>query len=158
MRPRAAFLIAVAAHEGQNDKCGEPYIFHPLAVAEKVKALGEDYEVVALLHDVFEDTPLNVENLEGDGDEPVNVSYRAWKNSALSEDQARSLRAITQGERETYFDYIRRVKKDFVGRVVKIADLRHNLSPERQDKLSAQQAGSLATRYKKALRILEDAE
>lgn len=134
MNAREAFLAAVAAHAGETDKGGEPSIFHPIAVADVVRGLGEDYEVVALLHDVWEDTDYDLEGL------------------TLRQEQA--LRAITRNEGEGYFDYIRRVKKCFVARVVKIADLHHNLSPERAG-FDPKLAESLEKRYRKALAILE---
>ena len=49
-----AMQIAYAAHHGQLDKCGMPYIFHPFHLAEQ---MDDEYAVcVALLHDVLEDT------------------------------------------------------------------------------------------------------
>lgn len=143
MNARQAFLAAVAAHEGVNDKAGVPYIFHPIEVAAKVKELGEDFEVIALLHDVLEDTGYTFLNAEEVGPE-----------QGLTLAQLQSLDAITRRENEPYFDYIRRCREDFVARVVKIADLQHNLSPERSSKLPAEEAASLARRYADSLRIL----
>ncbi len=57
-----AFEFSMEAHEGQVRASGEPYISHPVAVAETVAAWGLDYEAVmaALLHDVVEDTPVTL--------------------------------------------------------------------------------------------------
>lgn len=137
MNAREAFLIAIAAHQGQDDKGGVPYIFHPLSVADKVKGLGEDFEVVALLHDVLEDTRY-----------PLHESD--W-----SPRQREAIFAITQRRDEPYFDYIRRCREDFIARVVKVADLRHNLSPERNGVLPEKEAASLRARYEKSLEILD---
>ena len=54
-----AFTFADTAHHGQLRKSGEPYIIHPLAVAEIVADLGLDVDsvIAALLHDCIEDTP-----------------------------------------------------------------------------------------------------
>ena len=53
----AAYAMAYRAHEGQKRQSGEPYICHPLAVAESVVTLGLDTDTVcaALLHDTVED-------------------------------------------------------------------------------------------------------
>ena len=58
---RKAITVAYNAHQGQLDRAGLPYILHPLHVAEQMK--DEDTCVVALLHDVIEDTDLTLENL-----------------------------------------------------------------------------------------------
>src|ERR1700722_20011636 len=60
-----ALNFAVQAHNTQLRASGEPYIIHPVAVAEIVASWGLDYEAVmaALLHDVVEDTNATVEDL-----------------------------------------------------------------------------------------------
>ena len=62
---RKAFDMAVDAHKEQRRKSGEPYIFHPIAVARIVaQNIGLDATSIAaaLLHDVVEDTPITIEN------------------------------------------------------------------------------------------------
>ena len=49
-----ALAIAVEAHRGQKDRAGKPYILHPLRVMGRVST--EDEQIVAILHDVVEDT------------------------------------------------------------------------------------------------------
>ena len=64
---RDAFDMAARAHEGTVRKSGEPYIFHPLAVAEIAvteRGLGVTYIVCALLHDEVEDTDITLEDIE----------------------------------------------------------------------------------------------
>lgn len=64
---RDAFDMAARAHEGTIRKSGEPYIFHPLAVAEIAVTelgLGVTSVVCALLHDVVEDTDITLEDIE----------------------------------------------------------------------------------------------
>ncbi len=64
---RKAFDVAVEAHKEQRRKSGEAYIFHPIAVAKIVASeigLGSTSIAAALLHDVVEDTPLTVEDIE----------------------------------------------------------------------------------------------
>ena len=54
-----AMEVAFSAHFGQKDKAGAPYIFHPFHIAENMP--DEDTTVIALLHDVIEDTGLEEE-------------------------------------------------------------------------------------------------
>ncbi len=64
---REAFDFAARAHEGTVRKSGEPYIFHPLAVAQIAAAelgLGATSVICALLHDVVEDTEITLEDIE----------------------------------------------------------------------------------------------
>ncbi len=64
---RAAFDLAARAHEGTLRKSGEPYIFHPLAVAQIAVGelgLGVTSAVCALMHDVVEDTDITLDDIE----------------------------------------------------------------------------------------------
>lgn len=64
---RKAFDVAVDAHKDQRRKSGEAYIFHPIAVAKIVASeigLGATAIAAALMHDVVEDTPISVEDIE----------------------------------------------------------------------------------------------
>lgn len=60
MNLKTAIQIATKAHEGQTDKAGLPYITHPTRVMEQVKHLGADYAIVAILHDVVEDSDITI--------------------------------------------------------------------------------------------------
>jgi len=139
-----ALKHAVKAHAGQVDKCGQPYILHPIAVAEVFAVRPPDWhlfgegpatfghaEVVALLHDVWEDTDYG----------PI---------APLSGEQAAALCLVTHQPGETYADYIEGVCRDQLASVVKLADLWHNMSPARMDCLPAKEAASLLPRYLKA--------
>jgi len=127
-----ALKHAVRAHAGQVDKGGRPYILHPIAVSEALEAKFEsEYAVVAaLLHDVVEDT-----------------SYRITGLNSL---QAEHLDILTKRPTETYAEYIERCLGDYTTTRVKLADLWHNLSPERQSCLPSKEAASLEKRYLKA--------
>ena len=64
---REAFDLAARSHEGMVRKSGEPYIFHPLAVAQIAVGelgLGPTSAICALLHDVVEDTEITLEDIE----------------------------------------------------------------------------------------------
>jgi (p)ppGpp synthase/HD superfamily hydrolase len=133
-----ALKHAVKAHGKELDKCGELAVEHPMAVAESLAAAGshEDAVVVGFLHDVWEDT---------------NYELRG-----LSDRQRLALELVTRKPKQTYGDYItmicceqyRDVRE--VAGLVKLADLRHNLSPERQDCLSEGERKGLEKRYLKA--------
>jgi (p)ppGpp synthase/HD superfamily hydrolase len=103
----AAFELARKAHEGQLDKGGRPYIEHPLTVERLVSTPIE--RIVALLHDVVEDTDVTIDDLEPFGKEVVAA-----------------VDAITKRSGEKLEDYLSRVKANAVARAVKIADLTHN--------------------------------
>ncbi len=56
-----AIQLAEAAHEGQSDRGGQPYINHPRAVMERLK--GDYSKMAGILHDVVEDTDITIEDL-----------------------------------------------------------------------------------------------
>ena len=60
-----AIMIATEAHKGQTDKAGKPYILHPLRVMGKMESTSE--QIVAVLHDLLEDTPWTRDDLTGEG-------------------------------------------------------------------------------------------
>src|SRR5690606_35597757 len=64
---KRAFTISLQAHKDMRRKSGEPFIFHPLAVAEicvEEIGLGTTSIVAALMHDVVEDTDIELEDIE----------------------------------------------------------------------------------------------
>ena len=60
-----AIAIAAAAHAGQVDKAGQPYILHPIRVMLSVT--GSHAQMAAILHDVVEDTSVTVDQLVDEG-------------------------------------------------------------------------------------------
>ena len=62
---RKALEVAIKAHKGVVGKDGLDYVFHPITVALKCKT--DDEKVVALLHDVVEDTPTTLDDLRKEG-------------------------------------------------------------------------------------------
>ncbi len=68
-----AYLFGAEAHQGQQRRSGEPYIYHPLAVAKHLAQLRMDYKclIAAILHDVIEDTAVAKEQLAEVFDEEV---------------------------------------------------------------------------------------
>ena len=129
-----ALLYAAKAHDGQYDKSGEPYILHPISVSSLVKS--EDEKILALLHDIVEDTDYTLEDV------------KSWGFEHLTE----ALDCLSRREDEPYEDFIPRVLKNRLAIKVKIADMKHNLS--RCDKLPPNEQG-LVKKYEKWLPVLE---
>lgn len=104
-----AISIAVKAHEGQKDRAGLPYITHPLRVMHLLKTYEE--QIVAVLHDVIEDTSTTLSDLE-------ELGFPSYILEALQ--------AVTHLKGETYLDYVTRAKANPIAREVKKADLQDN--------------------------------
>lgn len=109
-----ALQIAAKAHEGQTDKDGQPYILHPLRVMHRVEGL--DTRIIAILHDVVEDTPVTLDDLRAAG----------FSTTILD-----GVSCVTHGKDESYADYVVRCKANPLGRQVKLADLEDNARPDR---------------------------
>ena len=104
-----AIEIAARTHAGQTDKGGAPYILHPLRVMLRVAPGAQ--QIVAVLHDVVEDSDVTFEDLEREGFAAEVIS---------------GLRAVTKVEGESYEDFVARAARDPVGKAVKLADLMEN--------------------------------
>ena len=87
------------AHEGQKDKVGQPYFLHPLPVMIAVE--GEPAKVVAILHDVIEDTAITEDDLRREG---------------FSERVLAALACVTHRKGEPYAEYVVRCKGDEIAR------------------------------------------
>lgn len=105
-----AIRIALDAHKGIKDRVGYPYILHPLTVMSNVT--GATDKIVAVLHDVIEDTKITLDDLEKYGMPQIVIE---------------AVDAITKREDEEYKDYIDRCGKNDIARNVKISDLTHNM-------------------------------
>lgn len=106
---RKALEIAKKAHAGQKDKGGRQYIDHPMTVANMVR--GRQAKIVALLHDVCEDSDITLQDLEKAG---------------FSRRIIAAVDAVTKREDERYRHYMMRVKNNRLATRVKIADAKHN--------------------------------
>ena len=82
-----AYLVGAAAHDGQNRKSGEPYIFHPIAVARILAEIRLDSRslMAAILHDVLEDTDITRDELANKFGEDV-VFKLGWEGLLLKRD------------------------------------------------------------------------
>ncbi|MBB5808287.1 (p)ppGpp synthase/HD superfamily hydrolase [Saccharothrix ecbatanensis] len=132
-----AIRIARAAHEGQVDKSGKPYIDHPLRVMGRVS--GEHARMAAVLHDVVEDTPVTDSDLLAAGCPPEVVA---------------TVLALSHRDGEGQEDYLARVRADPVAVEVKRADIADNTSPARLALLDPATQDRLRAKYARALEIL----
>ena len=129
---KLAATISARAHARQLRKDGTPYFCHPVRVAIGVE--GKTEKIVALLHDVCEDTDTTLEDL---------------RNLTFSDEVIAAVEALTRRHGETYSDFVKRCKKNDIARVVKISDIEDNISD--QSALEPQEAAFLRERYTKAL-------
>jgi|TARA_B110000037_G_scaffold223099_1_gene302092 GTP pyrophosphokinase len=122
---RKAFEFALEAHSEQRRKTGEPYIYHPIAVAKIVAyeiGLGTKSIVAALLHDVVEDTHYTLEDIEGEfGETIARIVNGLTKISRLSKEQNASIQA------ENFRKMILTLHDDVRVILIKIADRLHNM-------------------------------
>lgn len=135
-----AIAIAATAFEGKFDKGDAPYILHCLHVMHKVKYLGTDAMVAAVLHDLLEDTDWTGAKLIKDGFAPHTVSI---------------IELLTHKKDESYDEYIRHVSVSKIARAIKMADLRHNSDAHRLKGLR-QKDHERITRYHKAYAFLKE--
>ena len=137
---KKAMKLAYNYHHGQEDKANMPYFYHPLLVANEMD--DEDSTVVALLHDVVEDTTCTMEDL---------------KKAGFSDRVLEALALMTHDDDTPYMEYVKRLSLNPIARKVKRADLRHNSDLTRRDEIT-EEALSLVKRYKKAIEFLEGIE
>lgn len=140
-----AWGIAINAHKGQVDKAGKDYFTsHVMDVYEKVTPLyDEDYnicitDVVALLHDVVEDTDWTIDALREQG---------------FTEEILQALMCVTKKEGESYERFVERSKSNRFAREVKIADLRSNMDITRLNEITDKDVERLR-KYHKAYKFL----
>lgn len=131
-----AIVIATEAHAGVKDKGGSPYILHPLRVMALMDS--DEARLVALLHDVVEDSPWTLDALREEG---------------FSETVVLAVDAVTRRPGESYDEFVNRAGNNVIGRKVKIADLLDNCDLSRisspTDRDRARQA-----KYMRALTLL----
>lgn len=122
---RKAFDVAVDAHKEQRRKSGEAYIFHPIGVAKIVASeigLGATGIAAALLHDVVEDTPITVEDLEKMFNPKIaKIVEGLTKISQVKKDMNISLQA------ENFRKMLLTLNDDVRVILIKIADRLHNM-------------------------------
>ena len=137
---RKAMQIAYDAHQGQVDKGGLPYIFHPYHLAEQMK--DEVSCCAALLHDVAEDTDITLDDLAKEF--PAEIME--------------VLKLLTHREDVPYFEYVRAIKGNPVARKIKLADIAHNSDQSRCPNLTTEQLAYFRDKYARAIAILTEGE
>lgn len=115
----SALKIAIKAHEGQTDKAGKAYILHPLRIASSCSTI--ETQIVALLHDVVEDSSITLEDL---------------KISGFPDTIIDAIDSVTRRRNESYMDFVCRCSKNPIGKVVKLLDLDDNMNIKRLSEIS----------------------
>ena len=110
----SAIQLAAAAHSGQQDKAGKPYILHPIRVMLSVRTTDE--QIAAILHDTVEDT---------------DVTYEQLSEAGFSAEIISAVRALTKLDGESRVEAARRAVKHPIARQVKLADVKDNLDISR---------------------------
>ena len=135
---KRALALCFEAHKDQKDKSGLPYVFHPFHLAEQME--DEDTTIVALLHDVIEDTEYTIEDLQKAG---------------FTQNVIQAIALMTHDPQMPYMEYVRAIKSNPIARAVKLADLRHNSDMTRLD-IITQRDEERAQKYLDAIVILEE--
>ena len=134
---KRAMKLCFEAHKNQVDKAGLPYVFHPFHVAECMK--DELSTVVALLHDVVEDSSYTLKDLQALGFPPAVTD---------------ALALLTHDPAVPYGDYIAAIKCNPLASAVKLADLRHNSDLSRLEAPSEKDVARVK-KYQQAIALLE---
>ena len=136
-KTKKAMKLCFEAHKNQVDKSGMPYVFHPFHVAEQMT--DEATTIVALLHDVVEDTDYTLEDLAAEG---------------FGKDLLEAVALMTHEDDVPYLDYVAKLKDNPIARAVKLADLAHNSDLSRIGEVDEETRERLE-KYKKAMALLE---
>lgn len=137
-KTKKALKLCFKAHKDQLDKSGIPYVFHPFHLAEQMET--EDTTVVALLHDVAEDSDYTLQDLAQMG---------------FGDTVMQALTLLTHDDDVDYMDYVRAIKDNPVAKAVKLADLHHNSDITRLDVVD-EKALARREKYREAIRLLEE--
>lgn len=135
---KKALRLCFEAHKNQVDKSGMPYVFHPFHLAEQMK--DEETTIVALLHDVIEDTDYTFDDLKSIGFDDVIIN---------------ALKLMTHDESVPYMEYVTEIKTNAIARAVKLADLQHNSDLSRLDVID-ERALKRKEKYTEAIKLLEE--
>jgi (p)ppGpp synthase/HD superfamily hydrolase len=128
--------MAVVAHDGQTREDGTPYIMHPLRIMMSMDTVEE--KIVAILHDVVEDTETGIEQIE----------------AAFTPYIAEVVNKLSRRSTETYETYIKQILVNSMATKIKMADLRDNLNLLELKKFDDYRV-KRARKYIKAYKTLE---
>ena len=135
---KKALKLCFEAHKEQTDKSGMPYVFHPFHLAEQMNT--EETTIVALLHDLVEDTDYTIDDL-------VNMGFDKTVTDAIA--------LMTHTDGTDYIDYVGMIKNNPIAKTVKLADLKHNSDLTRLDVVD-EKALTRREKYLKAIALLEE--
>jgi (p)ppGpp synthase/HD superfamily hydrolase len=135
-----AILIAAQAHKEQKDRWGHPYVLHSLRLMFRLHK--ESDMIVAVLHDVVENTEWTLDELKKEG---------------FSDEIIDAINALTRRTGETDWDALSRAKRNKLARKVKIVDLEDNMDLRRMTKIADEDQDRLK-RYHKAWLILQSSD
>lgn len=131
-----ALKLCFEIHKDQFDKSEIPYVFHPFYLASQFD--NEDLVVIALLHDVIEDSDLTLEDL---------VEY------GFDEKVIAAIDVLTHKKGYSYMEYIRLIKTNELAKQVKLVDLTHNSDLNRLEVVSDKDLKRIE-KYQKAIKEL----
>lgn len=138
---KKAIELSKKYHKNQVDKNGEDYLNHLFRVMNSFQVEREKERIVAVMHDIIEDTSCTYETLEGEG---------------FSTEVIDAIDCLTRKKDEKYFDYITRIlySNNYLAISVKLKDLEDNMGLE----IDRPVPGNLLSRYVKAKAMLEHAK
>jgi (p)ppGpp synthase/HD superfamily hydrolase len=134
-----AISLAAAAHAGQFDLAGRPYILHPLHVMHSLMPTSDTEMIIAVLHDIIEDT---------------DTTYGELKRIGFGYEITDALLLLTHQSTDRYEDYIKSLILNNYARSVKIADLEHNMDMTRIKRRLTNGDLVRVAKYHEARRIL----
>jgi len=119
-----AYLFGAEAHEGQHRLSGEPYIYHPIAVARILAEMRMDYQsiIAAILHDVLEDTDIPKEDIRREFGEAV-----AELVDGVSKLEQMSFESRAEAQAENFRKMLLAMVRDIRVILIKLADRLHNM-------------------------------
>ena len=135
---KKAMKLCFEAHKNQTDKSGLPYVFHPFHLAEQMT--DETTTIVALLHDVAEDSDYSLQDIEAMG---------------FPQEVITAISLLTHDKSVPYMDYVALIKLNPVAKAVKLADLKHNSDLSRLDVVD-EKALARREKYLTAIAFLEE--
>lgn len=135
---KKALKLSFEAHKDQVDKSGMPYVYHPFHLAEQMN--DENTTIVALLHDVAEDTNITVDDI---------------RKMGFNEEVCVALKLMTHDENVPYMNYVKKLKDNPIAKAVKLADLKHNSDLTRLD-IVDEKVLKRVDKYKMAIGILKE--
>lgn len=133
-----AIKIASENHYGQKDKASDPYILHLIHVMNNVDEL--DVKIVAVLHDILEDTDITKEDL---------FEYGFSKNIVDA------IELLTKPKKQEYMTYIKNLSENSIARKVKLVDLKHNMDLTRLENITEKDLKRVE-KYFKAYKFLDE--